>query len=154
MYVISSFEYSRKLELALSELEVQGLEKSAILAVPLHKRRGRRKLLDSIHRSDGRSSLDIAAMFGMIGMLLGVIYGFVLYWGPIIWGVAGLGAGLMIGYILDRMKSNKRRSAPSEKNRRTEVFVMVHCESKDVPRVEEVLWNHGAFAVGLLDRGG
>ena len=82
MYIIASFEQSIFLELAISALEQRGIQKNQILAVPLDKRTEPRKLLDTIHRADGYSLFDVAAVLGTCGMLLGAIYGMVLNWGP------------------------------------------------------------------------
>lgn len=51
-------------------------------------------VMDTIHRADGISLFDGAEVSGAILMTLGVVYGFVLKWGPIIWGLIGLLAGV------------------------------------------------------------
>jgi len=43
--------------------------------------------------ADGISLFDGAAVLGAVFMELGVIYGFVLKWGPIAWGLKVYGAG-------------------------------------------------------------
>ncbi|MEQ8176116.1 MAG: hypothetical protein ABRQ26_13740 [Syntrophomonadaceae bacterium] len=93
MYVYASFDYSAYLELAITDLEKRGIAREHILAVPLDKRMEERKLFDTIHRADGMSLFDGAAVSGAIFMELGVIYGFVLKWGPIVWALIGLVGG-------------------------------------------------------------
>jgi hypothetical protein len=60
MLIISSFEQSTSLELALANLEQNGVKKENILAVPFEKRREERRYFDNIHRSDGVSLFDVA----------------------------------------------------------------------------------------------
>ena len=62
MHIISSFEHSAFLELALNKLQEKGIEKENIVAVPLQNIKDQPKLFDTIHRSDGESLLDLAAV--------------------------------------------------------------------------------------------
>ena len=43
MYLISNFEYSISLEKAITELQMKGIAKDSILAVPLDKRKRRQE---------------------------------------------------------------------------------------------------------------
>ncbi|UCZ51512.1 hypothetical protein LGQ02_11560 [Bacillus shivajii] len=149
MYIISTFEYSSKLELALSELEQKGIPKENILAFPLDKRVEEAKLFDSIHQSDGMSLFDLAAVFGMIFMLVGSIYGYILNLGPIIWGVIGLIIGLIIGFLIDfyLYKKNYQKKANMSKGRKSEVVIIVECSEEKVEKVEDILWSHLSFGI-------
>ena len=91
MHIISSFEHSAFLELAINHLQEKGIEKENIVAVPLHNMKDQLKLFDTIHRSDGESLLDLAAVLGTVFSVLGASFGFVLTWGPIIWGLTRIG---------------------------------------------------------------
>ena len=90
MYIIATFEYNNFLERAVTEMQMQGVAKERILAAPLDKKGEERRLFDTMHSSDGLSLIGLAAALGTIFMLLGTIYGFVLAWGPIWWGLIGL----------------------------------------------------------------
>src|SRR3954468_17553485 len=100
MHVISSFEHSAFLELALNQLQEKGINKENIVAVSLEKMNGQLTLFDNIHRSDGVSLFDLAAIMGTIFSVLGASYGFVLKWGPIIWGLLGLAFGAILGFLI------------------------------------------------------
>jgi len=161
MYVYASFDYSAFLELAITDLEKRGIAREHILAVPLDKRVEERMVLDTIHRADGISLFDGAAVLGSICMELGVIYGFVLKWGPIAWGLIGLLGGAILGFLLDyfygrirRHEENKgtRNQVKSGDNNNTEVVLTVFCKSSQYEMVEKVLWDNMAFGVGKLDR--
>lgn len=145
MFVIATFENSIYIELAVTALEEQGITKELILAAPLDKRKERRGLFDSIHKSDGFSLFDGPAIVGTCFMLLGAIYGFVLDWGPIIWGIIGAVSGLLLGFLIKLLilKKNKRGS----NNITSEIVLMVRCEEQKWEMVEKTLWDH--FALGM-----
>jgi hypothetical protein len=150
VYIIASFEQSTSLELAISALEQEEIAKSQILAVPLDKRTEKRKLFDTIHRADGFSLFDVAAVLGTCGMLLGAIYGMILKWGPILWGLIGLIAGLLIGFLLKLMFVKKQNSKALKRNVSTEVFLMIHCTNDQRKIVESILWDHMALGVAKI----
>ncbi|MCF8567578.1 hypothetical protein LLE49_22925 [Alicyclobacillus tolerans] len=77
MHLVSVFQHSIYLELAIIELEQQGIPEGKILALPLDKHIPTPPSTQAVHR-DGRSYVDLLFIFGMVGMLLGAIYGFVL----------------------------------------------------------------------------
>lgn len=160
MYVYASFDYSAYLELAITDLEKRGIAREHILAVPLDKRVEERMVLDTIHRADGMSLFDGAAVLGAVFMELGVIYGFVWQWGPITWGLIGLGGGALLGFLLDyfysrirgRKKVDKSRNRHKSRESNSEVILTVYCENRQYEMVEKVLWDNMALGVGKLDR--
>jgi hypothetical protein len=145
MFVIATFENSIYIELAITALEQQGISKELILAAPLDKRKELRGLFDTLHKSDGFSLFDGPAILGTCLMLLGAIYGYVLEWGPILWGIIGALSGLLIGFLLKLLilKKNKRGS----NNITSEIVLMVRCDEHKWEKVEKILWDH--FALGL-----
>lgn len=151
MYVIASFEQSVFLELAVTALEQKGIPKNRILAVPLDKRTEERKLFDTIHRADGFSLFDLAAVLGTCGMLLGAIYGMVLKWGPILWGLIGLAIGLMVGFLLKLWLVKKKSGKVIKQNVTTEVFLLINCNDDEKTFVETILWDNLALGVAKLD---
>lgn len=161
MYVYASFDYSAYLELAITDLEKRGIAREHILAVPLDKRVEEKMIFDTIHRADGISLFDGAAVMGAIFMELGVIYGFVWDWGPITWGLIGLFGGGILGFLLDyfygKIRGNKNpRETRNQKqaggSNNTEVVLTIYCRNSQYEMVEKVLWDNMAFGVGKLDR--
>lgn len=146
MYIIASFEQNALLEIAISDLTRLGLTDRHILAVPLQKTTRQLTVFDKMHQADGFSVLDGAALLGTVGMLLGVIYGSVHYWGPIICGLLGLVSGTATGLAVDwvitasNIKS-KERSNPIP------VMLMVHCETAQAEAVEKILQEHQALGL-------
>lgn len=148
MYVIATFEHSLFLELAITSLEQNGISNHQILAIPLDKRQQERRLFDTIHRADGFSLLDVAAVLGTCGMLLGAIYGYVLKWGPILWGIIGLVSGVAIGFTL-KLVFVKQSTRREMKKRPADVVLIIYChDDKQITMVEHVLWDNTALGVG------
>lgn len=146
MHVIASFEHSNFLELAITDLEQKGIEKNRICAIPLHKTTKERVLFDTIHQADGQSMFDLPAILATISMTLGVTWGFMWKWGPIIWGllsfVGGLAVGLVIKYLFYKNSLKERFRC------NTEVVLIIDCKPDEVKTVETVLFNHLAIGIG------
>jgi hypothetical protein len=144
LYIIASFDYSPALEIALTELMENEIPQNHILALPLDKVTESPRLFDSIHYADGTSLVDLAGILGCIFMLLGSIYGFVLEWGPIIWALIGLVAGLITGFFIKwiYIRAKYKRSFSKSK---VEVFVMIYTgDENKVQKIKEILWQHNA----------
>jgi hypothetical protein len=151
LYVIATFENSLFIELAISAMEQKGIPKEKILAAPLDKRSEPRQLFDTIHRADGLSLFDGAAMLGTCLMLIGAIYGYVLKWGPIIWGIIGAVSGLLLGFLIKMLfvKNSKR----GEKGFTAEIVLMVRCEEHQWETIEKILWENTALGVTRINHG-
>ncbi|HYK72419.1 MAG TPA: hypothetical protein VEV44_04670 [Pseudoneobacillus sp.] len=147
MLVIATFENSIFIELAISELEQNGISKEKIFAAPLDKRTEPRKLFDTIHRADGFSLFDSAAIIGTCLMLLGSIYGYVLKWGPIIWGIIGAVVGLILGFLLKLYLIKK--SKKTSKRISSEIVLMIRYEAHQKDLIENILWDN--YALGMTN---
>lgn len=150
MHVISSFQHSAFLELAINQLQQSGIKKECIAAVPLEIITESPHFFDTIHRADGYSLFDLAAVMGTIFSVLGATFGFELTWGPVIWGLLGLAFGAMIGFLIDYLFTKKRIRMSKNKKLHTEVIVIVKCDQTNYPTVQHILTEHKAIAVGKL----
>ncbi|MFP3125978.1 SoxR reducing system RseC family protein [Ectobacillus funiculus] len=145
MLVIATFENSTFIELAISSLEQKGIPKEQIFAAPLDKRTEPRQLFDTIHRADGFSMFDTAAILGTCFMLLGAIYGYVLKWGPIIWGIIGAVTGLLVGFLIKLWIVKKGQGG--SKKITAEIVLMIRCEDYQWETVEKTLWDYTALGM-------
>ena len=147
MYIVSNFKHSIRIETAVTELQMKGIPKADILAVPLDKKDDKRQLLDSIHDSDRVSTLDIPIILAATFALLGMIYGFLLTWGPILWALIGTAVGFGVGLLIKRLtvyrKSNKEK-------RDTSVVLIVACPDTQADMIRDVLWANGALGASRL----
>lgn len=155
MHVVAAFQHSIPLETALAGLENAGVPRKDILALPLDRRDDAVHLFDTMHHSDGESLIELAAILGMIGMLLGSIYGFVLAWGPILCALCGLVGGALIGYGISalRLRNNRKRNQREQAHNLTEVVVLVRCADWQVDTVKQTLWQGNALGVAVYKAG-
>lgn len=153
MYLIANFENSLHVELAITGLEEEGIGRNKILAVPLQSG-GINIVFDSINQADGISNLDAAMIIGSMTMVIGTIYGYVLYWGPIIWGLIGLFAGAAIGFALDFFLGKKKNSGEGSEKTMNSVVLLVHCTGAEGKKVKKTLEKYYPLGVGELSREG
>ena len=149
LYIVSSFKHSIYLELAISDLVQNGIEKENIFAIPLDQKVPTTKTINYVL---GRESTNLDGAFVM-GVILAVILasiGFNLRWGPIVWGLIGTGIGMIIGYIVQKIFMRKNQKQKREKQ--SEVFLLIRCPKDSLNLVEEVLWNHYAIGIGKVDQ--
>ena len=149
MYIISTFEHSIYLELAITSIQMKGIQKKNILCVPMDKRGEDKQLFDTIHSSDGLSLLDLPIILATIFCLFGGIYGFILTWGPIMWGlicmVVGFSLGLIIKLITTKKYNNRQKNLKT-----TEVVIIIDCNDNQLDMVKDILWQHNALGVSRL----
>ncbi len=153
MYIMATFDHSVYLELALSYLEKENIPRENILAVPLDNRKDKKKLFDTLHRSDGVSLFDMASALATAFAVIGASVGFHLVLGPIIWGILGAIGGFVLGFmikfLIQKLKQKKQIKMKNKKS--TELILIIHCNKNQVEMIEKLLWEHLAFGVAILD---
>jgi hypothetical protein len=150
MHIVSTFEYSNYLELAVTEMEMKGIAKENILAVPMDKRKEERKFFDTMHHSDGVSLFDLPMILGTLFMIFGAVYGFILKWGPLLWGLIAMASGFVIG-ILIRLYTTREQLNTQKGLKSTEVVLIIQCNKDQMNIVQDILWQHHALGVSKLD---
>lgn len=152
MQLFSTFESNAFLEIAIATLEKKGIQKQNIFAVPLDNRTEDRKFLDTIHRSDGTSLVDIGIALATAFSVIGSSIGFQLEWGPIYWGLIGAGSGFALGVairlFIETVYKKKKRIF---KGKHSEIILIVDCEVSQAELVENILWNHFALGVAKVE---
>ena len=149
MYVVSTFEHSVKIEMALSAIEMKGIPKDRILAVALDTRAPAPMLFDRLHSSDSRSMIDLPMIMSALFALFGLIYGFLLTWGPVLWALIGTGFGFVLGLIIKLF--TVKRSEKKQTKKLPAVVVMVCCRDDQLQMVQDTMWAHAALGVAKLD---
>ncbi|QQZ08520.1 hypothetical protein [Heyndrickxia vini] len=150
MQIYATFDYSIRLELAITKLEKMGI--SEIFAVPLNNGPEDSEIFDSIHRSDGKSLLSKGMILAVFFSVIGASRGFKLDWGPIYWGLIGAAFGFILGFCIDLYinlkKTKKRRTI---KGKTSEIIIIVNCNESEGREVEKILWEQLAVGVGKVD---
>ncbi|AFQ44798.1 hypothetical protein [Desulfosporosinus meridiei] len=149
MYIVSTFDHSTYLELAITAIQMNGVPKENILGVSMEKRDEESKLFDTIHSSDGLSLFDLPIILATLFCLFGSIYGFVLTWGPILWGIIGIILGFTAGLII-RLIIRKDVAGRQKKQRSPEVVLIIECEEHQLEVVKDLLWQNHALGVRKL----
>lgn len=150
MYIVSTFEHSIYLELAITAMEMKGIKKESIMAISMDKKGEQRNLFDSIHSSDGLSLFDLPAILGTIFGIFGGIYGFILKWGPLLWGLIAISIGFVLGFII-KLIITKKYSDGQDDKRGTEVVLIIECIESQLEIIKDILWAHKALGVRKLD---
>lgn len=150
MFLLSVFELSNAVEDAVTALEINGIARESIKAIPLESRNENRRLFDTAHYSDNTSTLAFPFILATIATIFGVICGFQLYWGPILWGFLGAIIGFAVGTIVSVVyaalkKKNQRKAViPS-------VIVIVQCLQDQAECVKQILWANAAMGVSCIN---
>lgn len=152
VYIVSTFDHSVYLELAITAIQMKGIKKENIMAIPMDKKGEQRKLFDSIHSSDGVSLFDLPALLAVFFGIFGGIYGFLLKWGPLLWGLIAMSIGLVSGFIIKLIVTKKYSDRQKDK-RGTEVVLIIECIESQLEMVKDMLWSHNALGVSKLDIG-
>lgn len=146
MLIVTTFDYSRSLETAMAAVEAAGIPKEHIFAVPLDKSSGNTTLLDSAHSQDGYNMFDLPMILAALFSLFGLIYGFLLSLGPILWALIGTGLGFIVGFGIKLLMSKEKRQ--SRKN--AQVVLMIQCGSEQLKTVEDTLLAYPFLKIGTL----
>ncbi|QQK79201.1 hypothetical protein HUG20_04345 [Salicibibacter cibi] len=147
MYVVASLKLNKNLERVIAEIEYSNIDRKNILALPLAK-----KVEQETEKSCQQKSFEILPITGTIIALLGMIYGFILEWGPILWGLIGLGLGVIIGGVIDVLRIKKIR-VQKEGESLTEVFLLVHCSDKtQAQQVKTLIWKWSPTGVATFTK--
>ena len=152
MYIVSTFKHSIMLEQAITAVEQKGIARENILAVSLDKRDEKQKLFDSMHQSDGISILDVPFILGSFLALMGAIYGFNFYLGPLLWGIIGFIVGAALGLAI-KLIINRKHIRYRSQQQNPEVVLIVECGENEADTVKDLLWEHDAMGVRKLELG-
>ena len=146
--VYGLFKPSFALELGLNRLKEKGFIDQKLIVVTLENvPPARQTLLDSMYRNDGMSLLDGIAISASVGMVLGVIYGYSVYIGPIALGLIGAFTGGVSGFIIDRAIRRKKNEQTTPSS--GEIIVAVNCNSEGEASVaERIFVENNAVAMG------
>lgn len=146
MYIVSTFAQSLHVELAVTAAEEAGVPKKNILAVPVRRQLLGGRFFDTLRTATGDSVFDLAMILAAVASLLGSIYGFVLHWGPVVWGVIGGFIGFSIGFLIKMLFLKKKQTGGYE----NEVVIVVSCQESMGEAIRKILQDNGALGVSLV----
>ncbi|MFP7297145.1 hypothetical protein [Neobacillus niacini] len=146
MNLFATFKQSIELEQALSELESSYVKADQILVIYMDNEPQQVPLVGrtkDIHSNSFEAGMASATGSAVIGASIG----FVLAWGPIIWGLIFVIIGFTIGYcIYYFLKKDKFHTLNPKKE--AEILVIIQCTETLAHPIKEILWKYQALTVG------
>ncbi|WP_078410900.1 hypothetical protein [Priestia abyssalis] len=149
MLIIGTFEHSIELEQALAILEHSGISRDHILVSFMDSEPTSPSHLMSKSHDVRSKGFEVGISFATGSAVIGASVGFILTWGPIIWGLIasfiGFGIGFGLYYII---KKGNRRSHFAKKL--PEVTIVIQCTEDHSNHIKEIMWNYRALTVGQV----
>jgi hypothetical protein len=146
MNLFATFEQSIDLEQALAEMESSLVSRDQILVVYMDNEPSPEKLTGRT-REIHSNAFEVGIACATGSAVIGACIGFVLVWGPIIWGLICVIIGFSIGYSLYYfLKKGKAHTLRLKKE--PEVLVIIQCAEIQVHKIREILWKYQALTVG------
>ncbi|MBB6669635.1 hypothetical protein [Cohnella nanjingensis] len=148
MLIIGTFEHSLELEQALAAVERIGVNPARILAVGMDASTDPRTVAGKRTVDGVEVGLACATALAVIGSSVG----FILAWGPIVWGLIAALAGFAIGYALRSLGSKRTGSHRRPRTPWPEVTVFVECLDEQSQEIRGILRRYGALSTGCHTR--
>lgn len=150
MYIVSTFEHDIKLETAINAVQTKGIPKKNIMAVPLSRTNDTSISLDIMQTYATRNMLDIPMILAALFALLGMIYGFLLTWGPVFWALIGTGLGFCIGLVLKLVLLKDKNK--KQLNKAGEIVLIIQCQDNEDKMVQDTLLANSAMGIARLSQ--
>jgi hypothetical protein len=152
LLIAAAFQHSVELEQALTALEKLDIEQNSILAIPMEKyppdNAGQLVRKQDRKANAFEMGMAVATAFAVVGMSRG----FILEWGPIIWGIISGAAGFGLGYLLCYLFAFLRgEKTVKQRKPMPEVTVLVRCKNEMKEQIEGLFWAHKALTVGIYN---
>jgi TM2 domain-containing membrane protein YozV len=152
LLMIGTFEHCTELEQALSMLEHRGIHPSRIRPVLMDVDADKSLSIVDQRFDHTAKSVEIGFASATACSVLGISLGFILEWGPIIWGLIYGFGGFLLGFGIGLLIKSKH-SLPHQKHKLPEVTVLVqYLNEEESALIHETFWRYKAITVGKIDR--
>lgn len=142
MLIFSIFDQSIELEQALAELEANLVPRENILIVFMDDHSTKNEF-----KEQSPTGFEIGISVATGAAVIGASSGFILTWGPILWGLIGAVVGFILGFISFILyKRVKIQTILKKEN--YEVSVVIQCKENQVNSIGNILWKYQARSVG------
>jgi len=151
LWIVGTFEHSIELEQALSNLEPNGIDKSRIIPVLMDTDSSPAIRFTDQRYDQMSKSIEIGIAAATASSVIGISVGFILEWGPIIWGIlyaiCGFAAAFGVSFWLKPKQMRTRKS-----DKLPEVTVLVQYDKEEeASSIKTILWQYNALTVGKLN---
>lgn len=149
MLIMATFDHSLELEKALLLLEREGIERRGIMVVPLDTP-GQDLNVRSEPLPDWKQrAFEVGMALGTACSVVGICVGYVLVWGPLLWGLIAAISGFCTGYGVYAV-AHRKQWGTQVSGIRPEAAVIVRVEPDGAAMVRQVLWQHKALSMGII----
>lgn len=147
MLIVGTFQHSIELEQALAMIEVSGIARRHILVVTMDPGQEGSSNSRSISRDSHSKRIEVSIAVATGAAVIGASAGFILRWGPVIWGLIACLVGYVVGYGIYSLfvMANRGQQFPKKL---PEITVIVQCQEKDCAQVREIMWRYNSITVG------
>jgi hypothetical protein len=149
MNLFATFEQSIELEQAIAELESNFVSTAQILVIYMENEPAQVQL-NGRTREIHSNSFEVGIACATGSAVIGASIGFVLAWGPIIWGLICVISGFSIGYSIYYFRKIDSVSTLRQK-KEPELLVIIQCAEIQAHPIKEMLWKYQALTVGQMD---
>jgi hypothetical protein len=130
MHLVAGFDSNVYVEIALEMIKEQfNITDEQIAFIEMTPQEKPQTFFDTIHYSDGHSSIDTIGAGAVMGGVLGIIYGSVMWLGSLLIGLLGFFLGGFFGFCWDNWNAKKRKRLKTI--RHIEILLLIQCESKE-----------------------
>jgi hypothetical protein len=150
MLVVASIEHTVEAEILITDIVDLGISKENIMVkalekVPPSEIAGNPEIY---YKGTNYSFFDLALAFGTAFSVIGAIYGYVLDWGPIIWGIIGFSIGAILAFFLHRTFNKGSKHIKDYDT--SEVLIFVECEQSQHRPLKELFMNYRSNGLAVL----
>lgn len=148
MHLVAGFESSTYVEMAIEQIREEcNITADDIAFVEMKAEQRPQTFFDTIHSSDGSSSVDGMAVGGVVVGVLGIIYGSRMWLGSVVIGVLGFIVGSLLGYLIDKWIGKRKRMKPI---RHIEILLLIRCQSKEIlSKVADICRANNVVSLGV-----
>lgn len=149
MIIIGTFEHSLDLELLLAGVEKNSIDRKYIMVVPMDVDPTNQFNLENKKKYLHYKGIEVGMACATGCSVLGASAGFVLVWGPVIWGLLAAVTGFCAGYGIHYFvkKQNTYRNHP---DKLPEITVLVQCQDEQNNQIKNLMWKYNALTVGII----
>lgn len=149
MIVIGAFLYSLNVELLLANVEKNRIERKYIMVVPMDMDPANPSWLEDKKRHLHSKAIETGMACATGFSVIGASAGFILAWGPVIWGLMAAGLGFSIGFgtYFWAKRLSRYRDRPAKL---PEITLLVQCRDEQAEQIRNLMWQHSALTVGII----
>ncbi|CAG7641868.1 hypothetical protein PAECIP111802_02788 [Paenibacillus allorhizosphaerae] len=152
MLIIGTFEHSIEVEEALSVLEKSGVPRKSIMTVVMDKSSRLSDVTATRYPHKKTLAFEIGMATATAFSVIGISFGFVLKWGPILWGIISALLGFTLGTGITRwIQRHYLRNENPGKGPLPELVVIIRCTEASFHELRLVLLQYRVLSIGRID---